>query len=194
MADREDIITPVGTLKYVFFNEPRDFEDDGRFKYDCKFVLRGADSEALKSSIDAVCRDGIGKSATSLKHAVWKDVEEDGDEYTEFTFKVNAMGTSKGGKPYSRKPIFLQADGTPFGMEEPQVGAGTRARIALTPYCWSTKKGDKPTGLTLQPRAVKIIELVERKVRDAGHYASAFEAEEGATGGNGAVAPKAADF
>jgi hypothetical protein len=182
----EDIITPVGTLVYPNFNTPRDYKGDGKFKYDGKLLLTGADAEALKSRIEQLSQETLGKSATKLPYPLWEDkVDENGSEFTLFTLKVNAEGKSKSGRTFSNKPIFLDEEGLPF-IEEPQIGGGTRASIALRPYVWNQR------GITLQPVAIQVIELVEQQRRDAAHYASQFAAAAGDRNPNANPAPRSA--
>jgi hypothetical protein len=187
MAKKDDIVTPIGTLKYPFLNQPRDFDGDGKFKFDTKLILSGQRAEELRKIVDDLCESLVGKPHSKLKNSVYEEgSSDDGATFTEFRFKVNAVGKSPAtGKEYSRRPRFMKADGTWYDSDEiPAVGGGTRARIAFEPYAWPK---EKPTGLQLQPKVVKVIELVERAFKDESYY-------EGIIGGaedEGTEAPRA---
>jgi hypothetical protein len=186
-AKYEDIVTAVGTFKFANLNVARDYNNNGKFAYDAKFVLEGAEAQIVKDAIEVICMAELGKPHSGLTFPVYKDeTDDDGSEYTVFSLKVKASIESKSGKTIDKKPKFLTTAGVPVSPE-PIVGGGTRAAVCIRPYTW-----EKPfPGITLQPDAVMIHELVEYIPRDDAYYANKF-ATAGADQVNDNPAPRSA--
>ena len=171
--DYPTFTTPVGTLVFPFLNNPRDYEDDGKFCYMAKLNLPAERAAKLEAFVDKLLESGL-KQFKSRKIAYTpydNAVDDDGaviDGVTRFAFKVPAETKTKKGKIWYRKPVFFQGDNTLY-EDEPSVGGDTIASLAFQTYTWKSPNG---VGVTLQPTACKIDTLVEYVAggRDAGAY------------------------
>jgi len=184
----EDIVTAVGVFKFANLNVARDYNKNGNFAYDAKFVLEGAEAQIVKDAIEVICMAEHGKAHSALTFQVYKDeTDDDGSEYTVFSLKVKAALASKSGKTIDKKPKFLTTAGVPV-TPEPVIGGGTRAAVCIRPYTW-----EKPfPGITLQPDAIMVHELVEYIPRDDAYYAGKFAAAGADQVNNDNPAPRSA--
>jgi hypothetical protein len=69
--------------------------------------------------------------------------------------KVKATGKSKDGETYTRQPKLFDASGR---IVNENIGGGSKLKIAVVPYMWYT--ASLGAGITLQPKAVQILDLV----------------------------------
>lgn len=160
----KQLLTPIGTLRYPHLEKARDFKGDGNFKYDCQLELEGAEAATMIQQVDELLAEsGKTHKAARLHPAPYAQVQDqEGNAIPgkyRFRFKVNAKTETKSGDIWDRRPKLFDALGKPI---EPGIGIGngTKARISFTPYAWKNPSG---AGLTLQPTAVQIVELVEFK-------------------------------
>jgi hypothetical protein len=69
--------------------------------------------------------------------------------------KVKATGKSKDGETYTRQPKLFDASGQ---ITNENIGGGSKLKVAVVPYFWYT--ASLGAGITLQPKAVQILDLV----------------------------------
>lgn len=169
MADKyPTFASPVGKLSFPNLNEPRDFQGDGKFKYDAQLHLAEADkgvSEFLQK-VDGFLEESLKEHKTTAtdgppyQQATEKDRET--DEVSEIPgvqavkFSVPAVTKTRKG-PWDRKPKFFDSKGVVCEIE-PQIGAGTEGRFFYQVYNW---KMGKRAGVTLQPVGFQITKLVK---------------------------------
>ncbi len=156
-------VTGVGTLVFPFLNKARQYEGKGDYFLDTRIVLTGADADALVEMIDAertatMMETGVPLHA-SCPYSPAKDA--DGNEIDgaiEVRCKLKAIIEIKGQEePWIRQCEFLDANAAPL-LPKPMLGAGTKARLKLEFYRWQASNA---CGVTPQPVAVQIVELVE---------------------------------
>ena len=154
---QKTITTPVGIARYPSLNRPdTKFDDVGVFKVNLEMSTEDAEPflkqiEALFSEFVADKKRELKKDKLKLHAAPW----EENDGLTQLKLKVKAMGKSKEGETFSRQPKLFGADGQPL---EANVGGGSKIKVAVVPYCWYT--ASLGAGITLQPKAVQVIDLV----------------------------------
>jgi hypothetical protein len=164
MAKFKEYVSPVGTLAWPYFLTPTAFEG-GEEHYKCDLVLDEQEAAEFAALVDGLheecCNTNAAttkkKAAPPYKPALDKDKNEIPGKVA-FRFKVKAVIDTKKG-PWDRQPKVFDAQGTPLtGID---VGGGTKARIAFTVYSWAT--AGLGCGVTLQPVAVQVIDLVEKR-------------------------------
>lgn len=151
------ITTPAGIARYPHLNRPDlKFDDVGVFKVNLE--MSNEDAESFIAKIDELFTDFVSEKKRELKkdklkmHAFpW----EENDGMTQLKLKVKAIGKTKAGEEYSRKPKIFGADGKPL---EANIGGGSKIKVAVVPYFWYT--ASLGAGITLQPKAVQVIDLV----------------------------------
>jgi hypothetical protein len=168
--------TEIGTLTYPHLNEARDYKGDGKFAYDCKFVLTGQAAADFEKQIDEWVEESCTEHGTKRKNAPPYDIaldenKEEIEGATAFKFKVKASVETRKGT-WDRRPTFFDSTGTPI-VDVPLLGSGTKARINFTIYRWKNPNG---ASVSLQPKNVQIIELVEYVPRGQGETPEGFGA------------------
>lgn len=154
---QKTITTPVGIARYPSLNRPdTKFDDIGVYKVNLEMSTEDAEPflkqiEALFSEFVADKKRELKKDKLKLHAAPW----EDNDGLTQLKLKVKAMGKNKEGETFSRQPKLFGADGQPL---EANIGGGSKIKVAVVPYTWYT--ASLGAGITLQPKAVQVLELV----------------------------------
>lgn len=154
-------LAPVGELFYPYLQTPRAFQNEAaKLAYDTKLrVFDPATAAEFVQWIDAwreeAARDLGGQLGLKSPYKV-DLVDEDGRQFTEFTFRLKAAIQTKKGL-WERRPVILMADGSAVG-EGVDLGTGTIATISYTPYKWAI---GGEAGVTLQPLGVMVHELRE---------------------------------
>lgn len=151
------ITTPAGIARYPHLNRPDlKFDDVGVFKVNLE--MSNEDAESFIAKIDELFTEFVSEKKRELKkdklkmHAFpW----EENDGMTQLKLKVKAVGKTKAGEEYSRQPKIFGADGKPL---EANIGGGSKIKVAVVPYFWYT--ASLGAGITLQPKAVQVIDLV----------------------------------
>lgn len=175
-AKRKRFVTPVGKIIFPWIIEPRDYQGNGKFAYSCSLDLEGEDAAQLAALVDAEIEEARARFNTnkvfSTPYGPATDRQkEEIPGVTRFKFKVGASAETKNGQQWDRKPTLVDCDRNPIvakTFDDLPLGAGSLVRIAFTPYPWKNPGG---VGVTLQPVAVQVLELV-RFVDDS---ASAFD-------------------
>lgn len=151
------ITTPAGIARYPHLNRPdTKFDDVGVFKVNLE--LSAEDAEPFITQIEGLLAEFVAEKKRELKkdklkmHAApW----EDNDGLVQLKLKVKATGKDKAGETYSRQPKLFNASGE---VITDNVGGGSRIKVAVVPYVWYT--ASLGAGVTLQPKAVQVLELV----------------------------------
>jgi hypothetical protein len=152
------ITTPAGIARFPSLNRPdTKFSEVGVYKVNLE--LSSEDAEPFVKQVEALFADFLADKKRELKKdklklhpAPW----EENDGMTQLKLKVPAMGKNKEtGEEYSRKPTLFDASGK---EEDVNIGGGSKLKVAVVPYCWYT--ASLGAGVTLQPKAVQVLELV----------------------------------
>lgn len=195
--------TPAGVAQYPNIVKPRaKYEQEDKFKagvigsgeYSVKLILRGADAASLVERIDVAAEASLADARANAKNkreaSEWKlatksykaVVDDDGEETgeTAFNFKLPSTITSKSGDAIKLRPALFDAKGQPLTNSNLNVGGGSKIKVAfeMRPFA---KLGPVGAGVSLQLKAVQIIDLVEwNGQKDASDYG--FGEEEGFDG------------
>jgi hypothetical protein len=151
------ITTPAGIARYPRLNSPdTKFSEEGQYKVDLE--MSQEDAKPFIEQIEAMFADFVADKKRELKkdklkiHAApW--TENDG--MVQLKLKVKATGKSKDGETYTRQPKLFDASGR---IVNENIGGGSKLKIAVVPYMWYT--ASLGAGITLQPKAVQILDLV----------------------------------
>lgn len=176
--------TPIGRLGYPFLQIPRDYEGDEKFAYSCDLILPEEQAAPLCQAIDGWLEESKAKFKTKKQSYIpYEDtVDENGDPvegFVTFAFKVQAKTETRSGRIWDRKPAIFTLNGEKV---EEKVGSGTQARVNFQVYLWKNPAG---AGVTLQPKAVMVHELVEY-VGFGGKAGDYFPDDDGQPAGDGA--------
>jgi len=185
---REQFMTPKAQAVWAFLDAPSDkFNPDGVYTVCLAFEpgdkdyrkLRQALKEKRDKDFDQWSRDNP-KQAKAAKPAPIskKETDEDGAETGRvlLNFKMNAKGKSKRtGKEFMMRPDIFDAKGIKLETP-PTIGSGSVLKVAFETF-GAYVASSKLFYLSLQLRAVQVLELVEAGNRSAEYYG--FEEEEG---------------
>jgi hypothetical protein len=152
------LTTPAGVARYPRLNSPdTKFSEEGQYKVDLEMSAEDAEPflkqiEAMFSEFVADKKRELKKDTLKIHAAPW--TENDG--MVQLKLKVKATGKKKEtGEEYSRKPTLFNASGQ---ITNENIGGGSRLKVAVVPYFWYT--ASLGAGITLQPKAVQILDLV----------------------------------
>lgn len=161
------LTTPAGIARYPRLNSPdTKFSEEGQYKVDLE--MSAEDAEPFLKQIEAMfteflsaklaeinnklVMEGLPKKAKLKQHAApW--TENDG--MVQLKLKVKATGKGKDGETYTRQPKLFDASGQ---ITNENIGGGSKLKVAVVPYFWYT--ASLGAGITLQPKAVQILDLV----------------------------------
>jgi hypothetical protein len=151
------ITTPAGIARYPRLNTPdTKFSEEGQYKVDLE--MSSEDAKPFIEIIESMFADFVADKKRELKkdkikiHAApW--TENDG--MVQLKLKVKATGKSKDGETYTRQPKLFDASGQ---VTNENIGGGSKLKVAVVPYMWYT--ASLGAGITLQPKAVQILDLV----------------------------------
>jgi hypothetical protein len=161
------ITTPAGIARYPRLNSPdTKFSEEGQYKVDLE--MSAEDAEPFLKQIEAMfaeflsaklaeinnklVMEGLPKKAKLKQHAApWTD----NDGMVQLKLKVKATGKGKDGETYTRQPKLFDASGQ---ITNENIGGGSKLKVAVVPYFWYT--ASLGAGITLQPKAVQILDLV----------------------------------
>lgn len=156
---RTKITSPKGIAVYPSLNKPdTKFDPDGVYKT----TLKLADTEATQkyiAKIDAIMEENLQKERliTKKKSLQMANPPYKRDEEGNYlvNFKLKAKVTPKNGKPFTQKPVLLDAKKAPVTVS---VGGGSTIRVGAEVNEWNTKDG---VGITLWLKLVQVLELKE---------------------------------
>ena len=147
----------MGIARYPSLNKPdTKFDEVGVYKVNLE--LSAEDAEPFLSQVESLLAEFVAQKKAELKkdklkmHAApW----EENDGQVQLKLKVKALGKDKAGETYSRAPKLFSATGE---IITDNIGGGSKLKVAVVPYCWYT--ASLGAGVTLQPKAVQVLELV----------------------------------
>jgi len=185
---REQFMTPKAEAVWAFLDTPSDkFNPDGVYTVCLAFDPADKDYRTLVQALrdkrdedfETWSRDNP-KQAKAAKRAPIskKETDEDGAETGRvlLNFKMNAKGKSKRtGKEFTMCPDIFDAKGIKLETP-PAIGGGSVLKIAFETF-GAYVASSRLFYLSLQLRAVQVLELVEAGNRSAEYYG--FEEEEG---------------
>jgi hypothetical protein len=161
------ITTPAGIARYPRLNSPdTKFSEEGQYKVDLEMSAEDAEpflkqietmfAEFLSAKLaeinNKLVMEGLPKKAKLKQHAApWTD----NDGMVQLKLKVKATGKGKDGETYTRQPKLFDASGQ---ITNENIGGGSKLKVAVVPYFWYT--ASLGAGITLQPKAVQILDLV----------------------------------
>lgn len=173
-----DIITTVvGTARYPNVNKPNTtFDPDGA--YSCDIVVTEAEAKEFLATVETIRSQAheMEERKTGKKIRLCKEipVKQTDDGQWIIRSKQKAKGkNTRTGEVYDFKIKLFDAKGSPCDEE---VGAGSKVKLAVKPYTWySPSLG---FGVSLQLKAVQIIELIAPSSSGATASAFGFTSEE----------------
>jgi len=152
------LTTPVGIARYPHLNRPdTKFDEIGKYKVD----LEMTDEEAAPfiAQLDEIFAPYLAAKKTELRKPNVKIADMpwvSSDGMTQLKLRVNPTGTNKKtGETWSRQPTLFNLKGE---IITDNIGGGSRLKVAVIPYCWYV--ATKGVGITLQPKAVQVLDLV----------------------------------
>jgi len=151
------ITTPAGIARYPHLNRPdKKFSEVGNYKVNLE--MSAEDAEPFLKQVEAIFSEFVAEKKRELKkdklklHAApW----EENDGQVQLKLNVKAVGKNKEGEEFSRQPKLFNSSGE---VISDNIGGGSRLQVAVVPYCWYT--ASLGAGITLQPKAVMVHELV----------------------------------
>jgi len=187
---KEKLVTPKAEVVWAFLDEPSTkFNPDGVYAVSLAFDGKDKDFKKLQQMLKERRDDEFEKwrrdnpkqaKAAKAAPVCVKETDEDGIETGRvlFNFKMNAKGTSRRtGKEFTMQPDIFDAKGIKI-EKPPAVGGGSVVRVAYETF-GAYVASSKQYYLSLQMRAVQILELVEAGNRSAESYG--FTEEDGFT-------------
>jgi hypothetical protein len=151
------LTTPAGIARFPSLNRPdTKFSEVGVYKVNLELSAEDAEPflkqvEAIFSEFLALKKAELKKDKLKLHAAPW----EDNDGLVQLKMKVPAVFKGKDGEPVSRQPKLFNASGE---VITDNIGGGSKIKVAVVPYTWYT--ASLGAGITLQPKAVQVLELV----------------------------------
>lgn len=185
--------SPRGVLIWPKLNVPdTKFKEDGEYKTDLRISVSIFESSGLKALLDEAVEDALvnatddkGKPLAPASKAKIKAkganfpykiaYDKEGNELSDvidLAFKIKSEGIDREtGKAYSCKPKQFDGKGKPIDVA---LNIGTEAKISFTMFPWATAA--LGYGVSLRPKAVQVLKLLQRGSADASAYG--FEEEE----------------
>ena len=174
MADKITFTTPRGTAIYPRLKTPdTKFDENGQYKSDLKMPMDVA--APLIEKLKKIYRDHTGKAHPKSPERdnrnafFYIETDDEGEETGNVVFKLRVKNKiTKKGDLWDRRPAQFDARGRPLANPK-NIGGGSELKVSFEVYCWQTPTGGK--GMSLQPEAVQIINLLEfNGQRDASAY------------------------
>lgn len=173
----DTITTTVGTARYPHVNKPNTtFDPDGA--YSCDIIVTEAEAKEFAAKIETIRSEAheMEERKTGKKIRLCKEfpIKETEDGQWIIRSKQKAKGkNSRTGEVYEFNIKLFDAQGQACDVE---VGGGSKVKMAIKPYTWySPSLG---FGVSLQLKALQIIELVAPSASGAGASSFGFTSEE----------------
>ena len=165
--------TPKGTAVFPSLQRPdTKFDELGMYKADLSVPL--SEAKGLMDNLGEIFKRHTGKAPNQSDNTMWyKQTDKDtGEETGNVVFKIRVKNRmTKSGQLWDRKPVLFDAALKPIQVNP---WGGTEMIVSMSVYAWNA--GGK-MGVSLQPQAIQIINLVE-----GGTSSHGFEATEGFDG------------
>lgn len=158
------IVTPEGDALYPHLHEP-DYKYNSGGVYQVRLVLAEAEWNDMKGTYDDFYAAEYAKASDKSKSTLEKDDAtpfRQSDEGFYIMAKQVAQRQTRNKGVINFNVACYNATGKKIKM--PQVGSGSRIKLALEPYAWVVS-GKFGVGLRL--RSVQIIDLVEFGSKDS---------------------------
>lgn len=151
------ITSPEGILEYPQSLQKPNTKFDTNGIWQCNLILPAEEGLAFKEEIEKLFEneivDAVKSYANLKKKPKLKPLAIEENEDGTLTFKLK-MKTTLGKKKI--RPIIVGEDGQPV---DAQLATGTKAKVGIVLYGWHS--ASMGIGVTMQPRAVSISEVVE---------------------------------
>ena len=173
----DTITTMVGTARYPHVNKPNTtFDPDGA--YSCDIVVTEAEAKEFAAKIETIrtAAHEMEERKTGKKIRLCEEfpVKETEDGQWIIRSKQKAKGKNyRTGEVFDFSIKLFDAQGKACDVE---VGGGSKVKLALKPYTWFSPKFG--FGISLQLKALQIIELVAPSASGAGASSFGFTSEE----------------
>ena len=157
------IVTPEGEALYPHLHEP-DYKFNTGGVYQVRLVLTEAEWNAMKSDYDDLYNAEYAKESEKAKGKLNKDAStpfRQSDEGFYIMAKQVAQRQTRDKGVINFNVACYNATGKKIKM--PQVGSGSRIKLALEPHVWVVSG---KFGVSLRLRSVQIIELIEYGAKD----------------------------
>lgn len=154
--NNQKLMLPAGKAVYPHLNTPdRQFDELGT--YQSRIAVPVEEAKGVMETISAMYQSHTGKKINPSDNTCWKLEEDDnGDRTGNVLFKVKAKNRrTRDGAVWDRAPRLVDASLKPT---KARVGGGSLIKVGCELFAWDAA-GKK--GLSLQPRIVQIIQLVE---------------------------------
>ena len=183
MAKNIKITTPKGTAKFPWLNKA-DTKFDELGEYKVTLVMSKKDAAPFITAVEKAFKEY--KATEKFKKSAplpWGDeVDDQGNKTGNVAIRLKTKNKrNKDGDLWDRKPALFDAKGNKINVA---VGGGSVIKVATELYFWNNPSTG--IGVSLQPTAVQILELVERETGSAKSYG--FDEEEGFTADRDEVA------
>ena len=158
------IVTPEGEALYPHLHEP-DYKFNTGGVYQVRLVLTEAEWNAMKSDYDDLYAAELVKESEKSKGKLTKDAStpfRQSDECFYIMAKQVAQRQTRDKGVINFNVACYNATGKKIKM--PQVGSGSRIKLALEPHVWVVSG---KFGVSLRLRSVQIIELIEYGAKDS---------------------------
>ena len=150
MAKNIKVSTPVGTAKWPFLNKPSTIFAPA---YKVDLVLPAKEAKPIIDKIKAVQTDkAAGKNVKLAALPIETEFDNQGNKTGNVILKCKSTVREH----FDPKPVIFDSRCNKIDVA---IGGGTKMKIALELYCWEA--ASLGVGVILQPRAVKVIDLVE---------------------------------
>ena len=172
------LTTPAGVLSFpCFIDEPdTQYRDEtnpnDKGEYKARLVLTPDQAREFQATLEQMFEEFCARKEIEMRRKVkvgddampwYAETDRDTGEETGniiIRAKMKAAYVSKRtGQVVEQTPKVFDATPTPM-VPIPPIGAGTRAKLNVTPSCWYN--GGKGAGLTLYLNAVQVLELKEK--------------------------------
>ena len=171
MADIK-INTPIGTAVFPALRTPdTKFDALGIYKADLR--LSAEDAKPLMNNLTSIFKRHTGRAPVAADNTMWmKEVDkETGEETGNIILKMRVKNRKrKNGEIWDRRPVLFDSELVPL---DANPWGDTKMRVSASVYAWDT--GAKK-GVSLQPVAIQILDLVEGDGLNASSFG--FTAEE----------------
>ena len=172
MADI-NLALPLGRAIYpALKTADTKFHELGQYKCNVSVPLKEASGTMEK--LTGIFKDHTGKAPTKADNTMWKmETDQDtGEETGNVIFKCSVKNVQRrDGDLWDRRPKQFDAKMNPVNLDP---YGGTELYVSASVYAWSAA-GKK--GVSLQPMAVQIINLIEREGGTAEGFG--FQTQEG---------------
>ena len=172
MADT-NISLPLGRAIYPSLKiADTKFHELGQYK--CNVSVPIKEASGTMDKLTSIFKEHTGKPPTKTDNTMWKmEIDADtGEETGNVIFKCAVKNVQRrDGELWDRRPKQFDAKMNPVNLDP---YGGSELYVSASVYAWSAA-GKK--GVSLQPMAVQIINLVERSGGNAEGFG--FQAQEG---------------